>query len=405
MTSAAKLPTFTWTGTNQRGETVRGELNARSTTLLKAELRRQGIMPRRIRKKRAPLSSLMKKKITQKDITGFSRQLATMLSSGIPLIKSFDIITRGLEKASMQELLIKIKTDIESGTTLANALRNFPLHFNALFCNLVDAGEQSGSLEIMLENIATYKEKTESLKSKIKKALVYPCAVIIVAIAVTSCMLIFVVPQFASLFNGFGAELPMLTRIIIDVSAIVQATWWIIASILIAVVYFTHRARQRSRQVATKLDTWLLKTPIVGKIVRKACLARFSRTLAITFAAGLPLVDALKSVAGATGNIVYENATLAIRDNVATGQQLRISMRDTSVFPNLLIQMVGIGEESGSLEDMLMKVASFYEEDVDNAVDNLSSLLEPLIMTFLGVIVGGLVIGMYLPIFKIGSVI
>lgn len=408
MTTKAKknnLITYSWTGTNKRGETVSGELPAISSAIIKAELRRQGIIPKKVRKKTAPLFKGPKKKINQADITAFSRQLATMMAAGIPLIQAFDIVARGLEKDTMQELIWKIKADVESGTTFSDALRKFPRQFNDLFCNLVDAGEKSGSLEIMLDNIASYKEKIESLKGKIKKALFYPAAVVVVAILVTTCMLIFVVPQFESLFKGFGAELPTMTRLIIDMSKALQAYWWLAMTAAFLMSYAFVELRRRSRKFATKVDELLLKAPIVGKILQKAALARFARTLAITFAAGLPLVDALKSVSGATGNIVYENAALKIREDISTGQQLQMSMRTTKVFPNFMIQMVAIGEESGSLENMLCKVAGLFEEDVDNAVDSLSSLLEPLIMAFLGIIVGGLVIAMYLPIFKIGSVI
>lgn len=405
MTATSKLATFEWTGTNRRGEAVSGELTAISSAVIKAELRRQGIIPKKVRKKSQPLFKGRKKKIGQADVTVFSRQMATMMHAGIPLIQSFDIVSRGLDNESMQELIGKIKADVESGTTFADALRKFPRQFNDLFCNLVDAGEKSGSLEIMLDNIATYKEKIESLKGKIKKALFYPTAVIVVAVLVTACMLIFVVPQFESLFRGFGAELPTMTRLIIDMSKALQAWWWLWLIIFVAAGWSFAEARRRSRKFATEVDRYLLKFPVLGKILKKAAIARFSRTLAITFAAGLPLVDALKSVAGATGNIIYEDATMRIRDDVSTGQQLQMAMRTTKVFPNLVIQMVAIGEESGSLESMLSKVAGFFEEDVDNAVDSLSSLLEPLIMAFLGIVVGGLVVAMYLPIFKIGSII
>lgn len=400
-----KTFTYIWEGTNKRGEKVKGEFTASSINLVKADLRRQYIVARKIKKKSKPWLGRTSKRITQADITGFSRQMATMLASGIPLIQAFDIVSKGVTNKQMQDLLAKIKAEVESGTTFAEALKKQPVYFNELFCNLVDAGEQSGSLDIMLAKVATYKEKAESLKGKIKKAMYYPAAVIVVAFLVTAALLIFVVPQFESLFKGFGAELPAPTQMIIHLSAFFQAYWWMIfASIGVGIYAFT-KAHQRSKPFAHFIDRTLLQIPIIGGILTKAAIARFSRTLAVTFAAGLPLVDALKSVAGTTGNILYSNATLAIRDDVSTGQQLQMAMRSTRLFPNMVIQMVAIGEESGSLEKMLAKVADFYEEQVDNAVDSLSSLLEPLIMIVLGCLVGGLVIAMYLPIFKMGSVI
>lgn len=403
--NAIKTTTFQWEGTNKRGDALKGEMTASSIALLKAELRKQGIHPKKVKRKTAPLLKKRKKKITQRDITLFSRQMATMLNAGIPLVQAFDIVGKGLENPTLQDLINSIKTDVESGTTFSEALRKHPVFFNELFCNLVDAGEQSGSLDIMLDRLATYKEKIESLKGKIKKALFYPTAVIVVAFFVTAALLIFVVPQFESLFKGFGAELPALTRIVITLSEFFQAYWWLIFGALFSGAYAFYKARQRSYRFAHWVDRMMLRFPIIGPILEKAAIARFARTLSITFAAGLPLVDALKAVAGATGNIVFAEATESIRQNVATGQQLQLSMRNTQVFPNMIIQMVAIGEESGSLEEMLSKVADFYEEEVDNAVDGLSSLLEPLIMAFLGVIVGVLVIAMYLPIFKLGSVV
>ena len=400
-----KTFTYLWEGTNKRGEKVKGEFTASNVNIVKADLRRQYIVAKKIKKKSTPFLRRGSKRITQTDITAFSRQMATMLASGIPLIQAFDIVAKGVTNKSMQELVAKVKADVESGTTFAEALKRQPIYFNELFCNLVDAGEQSGSLDIMLAKVATYKEKAESLKGKIKKAMYYPAAVVVVAFIVTAALLIFVVPQFESLFKGFGAELPALTQMIIRLSEFFQAYWWLIfAGIGVAVYAFT-RAHQRSKPFAHFIDRTLLQLPIIGDILTKAAIARFARTLAVTFAAGLPLVDALKSVAGATGNILYANATRAIRDDVSTGQQLQMAMRTTRLFPNMVIQMIAIGEESGSLEKMLAKVADFYEEQVDNAVDSLSSLLEPLIMIVLGCLVGGLVVAMYLPIFKMGSVI
>lgn len=403
--SSTKLNTFRWEGINKRGERLKGEMSASSIALIRAELRRQGISAKKIRKKGKSLFGAHKKRIKPLDISIFSRQLATMLAAGIPLVQAFDIVGRGHTNPSMQTLINAIKTDVESGTTLAEALGKFPKYFNELYCNLVDAGEQSGSLDIMLDKIATYKEKIESLKGKIKKAMFYPSAVIVVAIVVTTALLMFVVPQFQSLFQGFGADLPGLTLLVIRLSEWMQAYWLIIFVSIAFGIWVFIRAKTKSKKFAHAVDRILLKIPIIGKILTKAAIARYSRTLSITFAAGLPLVDALKSVAGATGNILYAKATMKIREAVSSGQQMHMAMTMTNLFPNMAIQMVAIGEESGSLEQMLSKVADFYEEEVNNAVDGLSSLLEPLIMAILGVLVGGLVIAMYLPIFKLGSVV
>lgn len=403
--TASRVSTYTWVGVNKRGESVRGEGDAASIALLKSDLRRQGVTPKKIRKKSKPLLGDRAKKITQGDITVFTRQMSTMLAAGIPLIQSFEIVGRGLDHKSLYDLIMKLKGDVESGVTFAEALQKHPKYFNELYCNLVDAGEQSGSLETMLSNLATYKEKTESLKGKIKKALFYPAAVMVIAFLVSAALLIFVIPQFEELFAGFGAELPYVTRVVIQLSAFFQAYWWLVFGSMGLSVYGLITAIKRSRAFAHGVDRLMLKLPAIGPILEKAAIARFARTLSITFAAGLPLVDALKSVAGATGNILYSNATDQIREDVTTGQQLQFAMRATDLFPNMVIQMVAIGEESGALEEMLGKVADFYEEEVDNAVDSLSSLLEPLIMVILGVIVGGLVIAMYMPIFKLGSVV
>jgi type IV pilus assembly protein PilC len=397
--------TYVWEGKNRRGETTKGEIASFSIALAKAELRRQGIVPDKMQKKRKSLLGKRQRKIRAKDVTLFTRQLSTMLNAGIPLVQSFDIVGRGNENPAMQTLIGDIKSNVESGATFADSLMKYPRYFNDLFCNLVAAGEQSGCLETMLDKIAVYKEKSESLKGKIKKALFYPAAVIVVAIIVTAVLMIFVVPQFEDLFKGFGADLPALTRGVIDVSKFFQAYWWLVFGCLIGAVYglvMAHRSSEKFRQWIDKMS---LKLPIMGSILRKAAIARYARTLSITFAAGLPLVDALKTVAGATGNYVYSSATMQIRDQVAVGQQMQQAMRMTDVFPNMVVQMVAIGEESGSLESMLSKVADFFEEEVDNAVDALSTLLEPLIMAILGVLVGGLVVAMYLPIFKMGSVV
>lgn len=396
--------TFIWEGTDRKGSRIKGESPAANEALLKAELRRQGINPLKVRKKSKPLLS-KKKKIVGKDIAVFARQLATMMAAGVPLVQAFDIIGRGHENPAMQDMIMSIKSDVESGTTLADALRKHPAHFDALFCNLVDAGEQSGALETLLDEIATYKEKTEALKGKIKKALFYPTAVMIVAFVVTTILLLFVVPQFQDLFQGFGADLPAFTMMVIKLSEAFQAWWWLIFGGMGLSFYALTQANKRSPAFHRALDKASLKIPVVGDILRKSSIARFARTMSTMFAAGVPLVEAMDSVAGATGNALYEEATLRMKDDVATGTQLQLTMRQTALFPNMVVQMVAIGEESGSLDDMLAKVADFYEEEVDNLVDGLSSLLEPLIMAILGVVVGGLVIAMYLPIFKLGSVV
>lgn len=399
-----KLSTFTWEGADKRGTKLKGQLQAANAAAAKNELRRQGIVPRRVQKQ-ITLFGSRGGKITPGDIAVFSRQLATMLDSGVPLVQAFEIIGRGHEKPAMQDLLLGIKADIEGGTSLSEALAKHPLHFDALYCNLVQAGEQAGVLDTLLDKIATYKEKTESLKKKIKKALFYPAAVILVAFIVTAILLIFVVPQFESLFQGFGADLPVFTLFVLNLSNTLQDNGLFYLAGLIGVVVAFIQTKKRSRKFQEMLDRLALRLPVIGDILNKAAYARYARTLATMFAAGVPLVEALQSVAGATGNVVYENAVLGIRDEVASGQQLQLSMRSVNLFPNMMVQMVAIGEEAGSLDTMLDKVADFYEEEVDNAVDTLSSLLEPLIMAVLGVLVGGLVIAMYLPIFKLGSVV
>jgi type IV pilus assembly protein PilC len=396
---------FVWEGTDQRGGRTQGELSARTELVARAELRRQGIRVVKIRKKPLALFGVRQKKITTKDIAIFSRQLATMLSSGVPLVQAFEIVGRGHENPSMQDLLLKIKSDIEGGIPLAEALGRHPLYFDDLFCNLVQAGEQAGVLETLLHKIAEYKEKTESIKAKIKKALTYPAAVIVVAVVVTAILLIFVVPQFEELFKGFGADLPAFTRMVVDLSKFVQAWWYVVLGVVIAVVYVLVQRRKRSEKFNQMIDRVALEVPVVGEIIHKAAIARFARTLATMSMAGVPLVEALESVSGATGNFVYANAVLQMREGVSSGSQLQQSMRQTGLFPNMVVQMVAIGEEAGSLDNMLAKVADFYEEEVNNAVDSLSSLIEPMIMAILGVVVGGLVVAMYLPIFKLGSVV
>jgi len=400
-----KTLVFAWEGTDRRGKRVKGEMPATNMALAKAELRRQGINPIKVKKKSQSLLGNRKKKITSKDIAIFSRQLATMMAAGVPMVQAFEIVGRGHVNPAMQDLLLSIKGDVEGGTSLNDALRKHPLYFDDLFCNLVDAGEQAGVLETLLDKIATYKEKTESLKGKIKKALFYPVAVIAVAIIITAIIMIFVVPQFKDLFSSFGADLPAFTLMVVNMSDFVAAYWWLVLLAVGGLVMVLSNVWKRSPKFRETMDRMLLKVPVIGSIMHKAALARFCRTTATMFAAGVPLVEALQSVSGATGSAVYSKAVLVMRDDVATGQSLQVAMRQQGLFPHMVIQMVAIGEESGSLDEMLSKVADFYEEEVDNAVDALSSLLEPLIMVILGTLIGGLVVALYLPIFQLGSVV
>ncbi len=402
-TAMMKVP-FVWEGTDRKGKKVKGKSLAGDEAAVRADLRRQGVVPSRIRKQRKKLFS-GSAKITTGDIALFSRQLATMLAAGIPLVQAFEIVGTGHENAAMQKLILTIKGDVEGGSSLAEALAKHPLYFDDLFVNLVESGEQAGALETLLDKIATYKEKTEAIKKKIKKALTYPGAVLAVAFIVTTILLIFVIPAFEDLFQGFGADLPSFTRMVIDLSQFVREKGWFLAIIIVAAISAFLYFKKRSRPMRHFLDRAALKTPVIGPILQKAAIARYARTLSTMFAAGVPLVEALESVSGATGNIVYEEGVLQMRDEVATGQRLQQSMENTDLFPNMVIQMIAVGEESGSLDEMSGKVADFYEEDVDNAVDNLSSLLEPLIMAILGILVGGLVVAMYLPIFKLGAVV
>ncbi|MEJ2452774.1 MAG: type II secretion system F family protein [Candidatus Thiodiazotropha sp.] len=403
--SKVKTSLYSWEGSDKKGSRITGEIRTTNVAMARAELRRQGVTPLKIRKKSTSLFSSRKKKITSGDIAVFSRQMATMMSAGVPMVQAFDIVGRGHENPSMMELILNIKADVEGGTSLADSLKKHPLYFDDLFVNLVRAGEHAGVLETLLHKIALYKEKTESIKGKIKKALFYPAAVIIVAVIVTAIIMIFVIPQFEQLFRGFGADLPVFTQIVINIAHFVQSYWWAILLGLIAVGYGTSHVWKRSRKFRQTVDRMLLKVPVIGSILNKAAIARFARTLSTMSAAGVPLVEALDSVSGATGNVVYGDAVLRMREDVATGQSLQLSMRQRNLFPNMVIQMVSIGEESGSLDDMLAKVADFYEEQVDNAVDAMSSLLEPLIMVILGTLVGGLVVAMYLPIFSMGKAV
>ncbi|WP_455374566.1 type II secretion system F family protein [Kaarinaea lacus] len=404
--AAQKSEEFVWEGTNKQGKRVKGESTGTNVALVKADLRRQGITPLKVKKKPVSLfGGKKKKKITAKDIAVFSRQLATMMSAGVPLVQAFEIVGRGHENPSMQELIMAVKNDVESGNSLADSLAKHPLYFDDLFCNLVHAGEQAGILETLLDKIATYKEKVEAIKAKIKKALFYPAAIVVVSFIITAILLIFVIPQFKSMFEGFGADLPALTLMVVKASEIFQEWWWAIFGGMAGAVYGIIELKKRSKKFNVMMDHLVLKLPILGDIVTKATIARFARTLSTMFAAGMPLVEALETVSDAAGNVVYGGAILQMRDEVATGTQMNVSMKQSGLFPNMVVQMLAIGEETGAVDTMLSKVADFYEEEVDTMVDGLSSLLEPLIMAILGVLIGGLVIAMYLPIFKMGEVV
>jgi len=403
--AAVKSSMFTWEGVDRHGKRVKGEMSGQNDALIKAQLRRQGVNPLKVKKKAKPLFGESSGKITTKDITVFSRQMATMMSSGVPLVQSFEIVGRGHENKAMQQLIMSIKADVEAGGSLNEALSKHPRQFNELYVNLVVAGEHAGILEDILHKLATYMEKTEALKSKIKGAMFYPIAVVVVAFVITCILMIFVIPQFQDLFSGFGAELPALTQIVINMSKWFQSYWWVLVGAIAAGVFAIIQGMKRSIKFAHFVDRLLLKIPVLGDILNKSAIARFARTLATMFAAGTPLVEAMTSVAGACGNIVYYEAVMKMRDEIATGTQMQTAMRDVNVFPNMVIQMVAIGEESGALDSMLSKVADWYEQEVDDAVDSLTSLLEPLIMAVLGVLIGGLVVAMYLPIFKMGQVV
>jgi type IV pilus assembly protein PilC len=399
----AESAVFQWEGTDRQGRKARGEISGANQQAARAELRRQGINATKVRKKSAGLS--FGGGIKPGDIALFTRQMATMMRAGVPLVQSFDIVADGSDKPKLSALIREIRVDVAAGNSFASAIRKHPVYFDDLFCNLVDAGEQSGALETMLDRIASYKEKTETLKGKLKKAMTYPIAVLVIAFIVSGILLIKVVPQFQDIFRGFGAELPAFTQFVIRISEFAQAYWLpVLAGIAAAIgagIFFY----KRSPALRQALDRATLKIPVIGDIVNKSAVARFARTLSTTFAAGVPLVDALTSVSGATGNIVYIEAVNRIRDDVSGGQQLNVAMRSTGAFPNMVIQMASIGEESGALDEMLDKAASYYEEQVDNAVDGMTALMEPMIMSVLGVLIGGLIIAMYLPIFQLGAVV
>ncbi|MDT0496860.1 type II secretion system F family protein [Algiphilus sp. W345] len=403
-TAAVKEHEFAWEGTDRKGERVKGKTQAANENLVKLQLRKQGINPIRVRKQLA-LFGKRKKAITPQDIAIFARQMATMMAAGLPLVQALEIVGRGHENPSMGELILDIKGGIESGNSFAESLAKHPVYFDDLFVNLVDAGEKSGTLETLLDKVALYKEKTEAIKKKVKKALTYPAAVIVVAFVVTGILLYFVVPQFQSLFQGFGADLPAFTQFVVGLSEFVQAYGvYMVVGIGIAFMAFFY-FKKRSRKMRNFLDRLSLRLPIIGTILYKSAVARYHRTLSTMFAAGVPLVEAMDSVGRASGNIVFEQAIRQVRDQISSGTQLNWSMQQTGLFPPMAVQMVGIGEESGSLDAMCAKVAEYYEAEVDSLVDSLSSLLEPLIMSILGVLVGGLVVAMYLPIFKLGQAI
>jgi len=404
-TKAAKQEAYVWEGKDSKGQKTQGETMGKSIALVKADLRRQGVNPTKVRKKPKALFGGGKTKITPADIALFARQLATMMDSGVPIVQSFEIIGKGHENQGMSELLNTVKNDIEGGTTLSDALSKHPLYFDELFCNLVQAGEHAGILDSILDKIATYKEKTEAIKAKIKKAMTYPIAILVVASIITMILLIFVIPQFEQLFAGFGADLPAMTKAVVAMSRWMQDWWWALIGVIFAVIKIASETKKRSKAFNIFLDRALLKTPVIGSILHKAAIARYARTLSTMFAAGVPLVEAMDSVSGAVGNIVYREAVVKMRDEVSTGTQINVAMKQANLFPHMVVQMTAIGEEAGSVDTMLAKVADFYEAEVDDSVDNMTALLEPIIMAFLGVVIGGLVIAMYLPIFQMGKVV
>lgn len=401
----ATTNTYVYKGVDKKGNKIQGEMNGGSPTIVRTLLAKQGITAKSVSKKAKPLFGSSGKAIKPADIAVFSRQMATMMKAGVPLVQAFDIVADGLENPNLRKLVLQLRDSVAAGGGFANSLKEHRKYFDELFCNLVDAGEQSGALETMLDRIATYKEKTEALKAKIKKAMTYPIAVIVVAIVVTGILLVKVVPQFAETFSSFGAELPAFTLFVLNLSELAQQYWFIILIATVASIFIFKEAVKRSPALAYAVDKYMLKIPIVGQILYLSIMARFARTLSTTFAAGVPLIDALTSVAGAAGNKVYSEAIIRVRDDVSTGLQLNTALKTKAIFPTLLIQMSAIGEESGALDAMLDKVATYYEEAVDNMVDSLTSLLEPMIMSVLGILVGGLMIAMYLPIFQIGQAV
>jgi len=403
---AKALDMFVWQGVNRKGKKVSGELPASNMLELKAQLRKQGITPGKVKKKAKSLFGKSNdKKILPEDMSIVTRQIATMLGAGVPLVQTIEMIGKGHSNANMQRLLGEISNKLQSGIPLSECLREHPKYFDDLYCDLVNSGEQSGALETIYDRIATYKEKAEALKSKIKKAMTYPISVLVIALIVTSILLIFVVPVFEEIFASFGAELPGFTLFVISISEFMQAYWYLGLAGLFVASYFFKKAHLNSQSFRDSIDKKILKTPVIGSLLEKAAVARYARTLSTTFAAGVPLPDALESAAGASGNAVFRDAILDIRAEVSSGMQMNLAMRNCSIFPDMVIQMVAIGEESGAVDDMLSKVATIYEQQVDDAVDSLTSLLEPMIMAVLGVVIGGLIIAMYLPIFQIGQIV
>ncbi len=403
--SISQMETYVWTGLDKRGQRMKGEFTTKNASLVKAELRRQGINPQSVKAKAKPLFGKAGKSIKPRDISIFSRQLATMMAAGVPMVQGFEIVAGGQANPRVKDMLVDIKTDIEGGSALNEALGKYPIQFDELYRNLVRAGESAGVLDTVLDTIATYKENIEAIKGKIKKAMFYPAMVLGVAVLVSAILLIFVIPQFETVFKNFGADLPAFTQMLINLSRFMVDWWWLMLLILVGSIVGMIMLYKRSEKFAHLVGRGLLKLPVVGEILRQSAMARFARTLGVTFRAGVPLVEALDSVAGATGSVVYNEAVKRIREDVAVGHQLQLAIRQTGLFPNMVVQMVSIGEESGALDAMLFKIAEFYEQEVNNAVDALSSLLEPFIMMIIGVIVGSMVIGMYLPIFKLGSVV
>jgi len=403
--ASSNQTTYLWQGTDKSGRKATGEMPGASQALVRAKLRKQGVIATKVKRKPKDGFRPTKQAITPGDIAIFSRQLATMIKAGIPLVQSFEIVGDSLENPSLAELVRSVRDDVAVGNNFADAIRKHPRYFDELFCNLVASGEQSGTLETMLDRVATYKEKTEALKARIRQAMNYPIAVVVVAIVVTGILLVKVVPQFAETFSSFGADLPTFTLFVLGLSDLAIAHWWKLVITLVACGYAFKEARLRSKEFANGVDRTSLKLPVIGPIVEKSCCARFTRTLSTTVAAGVPLVDALDCVAGATGNIVFSSATRRIADDVSAGQQLHVAIRTTALFPVMITQMVGIGEESGALDAMLDKCATYYEAEVDQAVDRLTALMEPIIMTVLGTLIGGLMIAMYLPIFQLGQVV
>lgn len=400
-----KLVMYDWTALDKRGKRMKGEMPAKNAALVKAELRRQGMNPQTVREKAKPLFGATGSKVKPRDVAIFSRQIATMMASGVPMVQAFDIIANGQKNIRFKNMLTEVKSAIEGGASLHEALALYPVEFDELYRNLVHAGESAGVLDTVLDTVATYKERMESIKAKIKKALFYPIMVLVVAMLVSMILLLFVVPVFEQTFKDAGAELPMPTQVVVSASQFMQSYWWLVIGGIVGGVAAIVMAKKRSLKFAHFLERVSLKLPVMGQILRLSAIARFARTLGVTFHAGVPLVEALEAVSGATGSVIYGEAVLQMRDDIAVGHQLQLSMRQTGLFPNMVVQMTAIGEESGSLDHMLFKVAEFYEEEVSNAVDNLATLLEPLIMVILGVLVGGMVVSLYLPIFKLAGTV